>query len=128
MLSEQNIFVQMDRSHVEFHLTGSRYFGTARPESDWDYFVQGGPGVAEELERMGFVKEAKLDYTDILRIEVHRHPDNIHVQVVSNVEHKILAQEIIFDNRLLGTRSSKEHCQLVWRCVLLGLWSLRTLK
>lgn len=41
-------------SEFEFYLTGSRYFGCARPDSDWDFIVKETPAVQKFLDQRGF--------------------------------------------------------------------------
>ena len=38
----------------EFYLTGSRYIGGARPDSDWDFIVQDSPEIRSWLSMVGF--------------------------------------------------------------------------
>ena len=40
----------------ECRLTGSRYFGTHRPDSDWDFFAQDSPIARAALLKDGFVR------------------------------------------------------------------------
>ena len=85
-------------STYTFYLSGSRFFGTNRPSSDWDYFVQmpkydGGNGYAlfDELRSFGFTKRYTTNYLDLNTLEVWT-CDNVDVQVVANVPFKRAAQ------------------------------------
>lgn len=45
-----------------FTLTGSQYFGYARPESDWDFIVEDSPDVRAWLKTIGFSQLLNNEY------------------------------------------------------------------
>ena len=45
---------QLHESPFDFQLTGSRFFGNDRPDSDWDFFVESSRDVAEYLLKNGY--------------------------------------------------------------------------
>ena len=49
------------RSPIEFHLTGSRFFGNNTPESDWDFFVEESKDLRFWLATYEFLQEG-FDY------------------------------------------------------------------
>lgn len=44
-------------SKVPFHLTGSRFFGNEVLGSDWDFFVDSGPGLKKLLKGWNFLRQ-----------------------------------------------------------------------
>lgn len=147
MINVVTIMEKMAKSDTVFHLTGSRFFKTHSPNSDWDFYVQEADGISQELIDMGFasiekptfddfylkhgydekhfptIALAKDGYNDPLCVDVYYHRDGIHVQVVSNARLKSIAQEIIRQENLLNGLS-KEEQRIVWRSVIRGLQCL----
>lgn len=82
-------------STYTFYLSGSRFFGTNRPSSDWDYFVQmpmsEGYKLHDELRSFGFTKRYTTNYLDLNTLEVWS-CDHVDVQIVANVPFKRAAQ------------------------------------
>lgn len=56
-----------------FFLQGSRYFGTNRQDSDWDFFCDDGDNRYDWLESNGFVQKV-LPYYDSLTVTTWKHP------------------------------------------------------
>lgn len=79
----------LDESKFEFHATGSRFFGTARENSDYDYFTELVDGVGGFLMDMGFrLPEEAHEYGSI----VYRYQDSnvrVDVQVYDGEEFRI---------------------------------------
>lgn len=46
----------------EFTLTGSHYFGNAKPTSDYDFIAQDSPALRTWLQQVGFVEMTPLEY------------------------------------------------------------------
>lgn len=58
------IIREMEKSDFSFFLTGSRFWGNAHPNSDWDFFTDDTPEVRHWLLEHGFVKyKATTAYT-----------------------------------------------------------------
>lgn len=80
-------------SAFEFTLTGSRFFGNARPDSDWDFFTQDCTQVQDFLEGLGFEKLIFQDYNDCMTSRVYRHKgERIDIQCVKDATIKKCAQ------------------------------------
>ena len=88
----------------EFHLTGSRFFGNAHHDSDWDFFTEDSIEVREFLQNQGF--ENLNDKLEVNPKDLYREDPNIatvfesvfakvQVQLVQNVGQKIVAQDIL---------------------------------
>uniref|UniRef100_A0A6M3JH41 Nucleotidyltransferase n=1 Tax=viral metagenome TaxID=1070528 RepID=A0A6M3JH41_9ZZZZ len=94
------ILEEFKRSEIKFKLTGSRYFGCPREDSDYDFFTEYTPKTAIWLEQLGFTSGrtlAKRTYDDIATEVVYAHiRGNIHVQLVkpAMIKAKGIAQEI----------------------------------
>jgi len=96
---EQNVphpivLSMMSNEKYKFHLTGSRFFGTARENSDWDFFTAHSISVRQYLLEMGFVTltESCSSYNDQETRSVMRFVDNrlqIDVQLVNDVKKKV---------------------------------------
>jgi hypothetical protein len=62
--------------------TGSRVFGDATEESDWDYVIlvaDIGPSTAHVLSRQGFVECHSSKHSDDTHLIVRRHTDNVNL-------------------------------------------------
>lgn len=87
-------------SPFDFTLTGSRFFNTARVDSDWDFFVQEDKisreekGVRGWLSDNGFFPVPTSRYMDILTIEVWR-KEGCDVQIVKDANAKVKVQEVL---------------------------------
>ena len=75
---------ELAKSEFEFYLTGSRFFGHNRTDSDFDFFVEHSQEVVEFLHSLGFQKECSA-YNDCSAHSVYCNPvANVHVQVLKN--------------------------------------------
>lgn len=84
-----------DTEEFEFFLTGSRYFGTSTPGSDWDFFVEDTPDVIAFLEGIGFELQTDKEYShDRVTVNTYR-LQNVEVQLVSDVGLKKRAQFLL---------------------------------
>jgi hypothetical protein len=109
---EKETLLSFRQSPHEFHLTGSRFFGMAASESDYDFFVQDTPGIMKDLRDMGFqeipIRETD-NYTDVQCRSVFRKlvttygPSDqfgktvqFDIQIVRDAQVKSVAQRILF--------------------------------
>jgi hypothetical protein len=53
-LAPFNVIRILNISSFRFYITGSRYFGYAQPDADWDFFTQDKEGIADYLKSKGF--------------------------------------------------------------------------
>lgn len=121
-----------DNKNFDFTLTGSRFFGPCREDSDWDYFVEDSPELIRFLYDNGFVKNygQPSDYssTDPTLLAVWQ-KDDVDIQVVRKglLWKKRLAQKIIKENNLLwrGCLKTndlrKEDARIVWESVFAAI-------
>ena len=106
--------------NIMFYLTGSRLFGTASNNSDWDFFVQDSEESREWLVRHEFVPENShpAKYTDELCTGVYIHREHpIHVQLVRDAREKRTVQGILYHSPLYR-KASKEDRRLLWNLVV----------
>lgn len=109
--------VALMNSQFSFYITGSRYFKTNTPQSDWDFFVEKNEGVEEFLTRQGFFVDNQMSYSDPSISRVYTNPnDNVQVQVVFDVELKLLAQTVIKRKDLITT--NKEINRHIWKATI----------
>lgn len=93
-VQNQPIFDAMKNAiGINFHLTGSRFFGTATETSDWDFFAQYCPGNKQFLKSNGFVEltDSSQQYNDQETKCVMRFTNGslqIDVQLVNDVTKK----------------------------------------
>ena len=103
-------------SGIKFYLTGSRYFGNSRPESDWDFFTCHTTAAVIWIVDNGF-EEVSI-YGDDQTTYVYR-KENVHVQLIKNIDLKIKAQEIIIRHGLYGV--TKEWRRQIWNAIFNAL-------
>ena len=122
-LCNVNTLALLAMSNYTFYQTGSRYFGTETAESDWDFFTaqydEGGfsTHVEEFLQKHGFKrcgKEQAEKYNDNITCGVYE-KDNVHVQLVMNINRKIAMQKILKDTGVLNTRVDKAVAKQLWK-------------
>jgi hypothetical protein len=99
-----------------FYLTGSRFFGTAKKDSDWDFFAQDSHSLVQVLIQLGFKVIALSDYKDknsalILKM------DDVHVQLVKDSALKDRAQKILLESGVMKNTPKTEHTKL-WNLAL----------
>ncbi len=104
-------------SQFYFFITGSRYFKTNTPHSDWDFFVEKNEEVEIFLKDQGFFIDNQMSYSDSSIYTVYINPnDNVQVQVVFDMELKMLAQTVIKRKNLITT--NKEINRYVWEATI----------
>src|SRR5690606_2474031 len=89
------VITQMNRSEFDFYLTGSRFFGGAQADSDWDFFAEYSNEIVSFLLNIGFRYKPTNNYFDRQTIEVLEFGREIDVQLVNNATIKNTAQEIM---------------------------------
>lgn len=97
-----SIVETLNGSSFKFHLTGSRYFGGVKVESDWDLFIEESEEVIQFLSSIGFEMDFESFYDDPSVIAVYYgyciHHDRrvkVDVQLVSNAELKLEVQRVL---------------------------------
>lgn len=132
---EPEILRCLQVTQYEFHLTGSRYFGSATFSSDWDFFTSASQkGIVEFLESLGFEKEYGRDesgelptnYVDSSVIAVYK-LGNVHVQLVKSAIKKLVAQNAIDWRKIVFNQQPKPIRSLIWRTVMTALdfWDIQ---
>lgn len=114
-LHHDGVFCAMEHSQFEFHLTGSRYFGTQHADSDWDFFVESHADLYEWLEANGFQMESGSDYTCDDISEVWKHEsEQIHVQVINDADRKVAVQSALRCYGRALYRTPKADRKTIW--------------
>lgn len=126
-------------SPIQFVLTGSRFFGTARPDSDWDFYTKDDNQTSAFLRNNGFVAVSKGSYADdpnCARVFLWRdknfnwveniqekdvHPD-VHVQLVANIQLKNDIQNALKKTNIFSTPCTKSFARDIWKLA----YALRT--
>ena len=90
------IHESFQNSDFLFYLTGSRYFGGAEENSDWDFFVQYDDNVVKFLVSLGFELRHATEYKDTELVKFMRHKEKkIDVQLVKDAALKMLVQILL---------------------------------
>lgn len=99
---------------VEMTLTGSRFFGTERPDSDWDYFAQDSPEARGELEHAGFICTAEaLSPTSNCRAVYQS--ERMHVMLMRNAAQAVAVQELMFRRNFGPLLRNKAFAHALWQ-------------
>lgn len=108
----------MDHDSFTFYLTGSRYFGNAQPQSDWDFFCQYSSEVTDWLRENGFQEH----YTDPgykdseLVCLMRNNAVKMDIQLVKDAELKWKVQQLLMTRadfrRMLLTMGKQYHSAL----------------
>src|SRR5215831_14473791 len=109
---------QIRKSQFVFRLTGSRYFKTSTPESDWDFFIKDSPEVRKYLSDRDFVIDSESYSGDPLFTCVLK-KENVHVQLVNDEKAKWWVQHCI--QQLIGNLEAfkdKENAKVLWRVAM----------
>lgn len=102
-------------SNHQFHLTGSRFFGNARENSDWDFFTYNTPEVQGMLQALDFqyVSESYADDPEVVTVLRYEQGDVwFDVQLLDDIERKCQAQAYLkekFPNGLPGLKSDAKQ-------------------
>lgn len=80
----ENVLDNLEVSHHQFHLCGSRRYGNPRVDSDWDFFAS--HDVIPYLESIQFTKVPHHPYNDLNCDIVMRHPAGVDVQIRKDVD------------------------------------------
>ena len=116
----------LNGSSFNFHLTGSRFFGGVKVESDWDFFVEESEEVIQFLNSIGFEKDFEASYDDPSVIAVYygycMHQDRsvkVDVQLVGNAELKLEVQRILQQCWPCGmSHFDKQSVRAIWKAAL----------
>jgi len=128
----EDVFAAMEKSNKHFFLTGSRFFGYAKPESDYDFLLK-------SLDSVSYDFSISLKFLDLLGFEL-AHPEHvkehdywdtlfthkefpIHVILTDNIDRKLLVQrdikKMILSNKPLFDclSNDKPARKLLWRAI-----------
>jgi hypothetical protein len=118
------VLAQLAAAPFEFRLTGSRFFGFDKPDSDWDFFAgplqQGGLSrLSNWLVQNGFFRESNVDYTGVLGVtQLWRHRlAAVHVQTVQDPELKSEVQRFMKNEPRYARQlpdASKQASKDIW--------------
>ena len=102
-IKQMEIVSRLQQSEFKFYLTGSRFFGDPRPDSDWDFFCGWDVGIYSFLKSLGFEVIPRVNmlitdkqlYDDDNCAIVYRHECGVDVQFQYNLRKKFMAQQVI---------------------------------
>ena len=111
-MSKHAILQLQSHPTYKFYLTGSRFFNTSSPLSDWDFFV-GNSNPPAELRSFLFSMGFRRDFDSISNYQpsitliqpqvMLLKLKHIHIQVVppEHLQEKIAAQQFLFENGII---------------------------
>lgn len=109
----------MDKSPFKFYLTGSRAFGTDRPDSDWDFFAKDNAILQAYLVGIGFTEHFKSYKDDPQIVTVYRKEGvgrkSVDIQLVTDINKKMAAQYALKEQQ--NFRPSKEQWRLIYKAL-----------
>lgn len=101
---------------MQLHLTGSHYFGTARPGSDVDFYAADSEQARDLLERLAFERlEVDRSSGSAIAAIYWRSDARIHVQLVDDVERKERVQRLLRDVGLANDLRDKTLSRRLWQ-------------
>jgi hypothetical protein len=97
----KGLLAVLDNSEFTFYLTGSRFFGGARADSDWDFMAETSKELKDFLCDNRFLYESCNYSRDRWTTAVFANSNNgtaVHVQLCTDVESKLRAQKWILEH------------------------------
>lgn len=120
----QAVLKKMSESILQFTLTGSRFAGTNKEHSDWDFFTEENGLTISQLRQLGFSCIYKENvgsnvsmYGDVASSFVYRHPVGIDVQVIKTeyfAAKKFANEFLLKQNTSLLRNASKFKSKEIW--------------
>jgi len=117
-------FRALEKATDHCYLTGSRFFGNQRQDSDYDFFAQYSKELENYLQNIGFTKIKKFSNYggDPMMLSVWEGPSGlVHVQLVKDCAIKRRVQQILKHSKLLpvteqnkGQQIKKEEEKRMW--------------
>lgn len=129
-MNRSHLESQLDKLHAttyEFYLTGSRFFGTSTPNSDWDFFAQDHPAIQGYLENEGFNTISAKHAEKYMGIsiqgcsQIYRKTfanGSIDVQLQLDVNRKLKAQNILKEFQEFFDLTNKNKRKAIWERAL----------
>jgi hypothetical protein len=119
------VIEKLNSSEIRFFLTGSRFFGNFRSDSDWDFYTKNTTKAKRELSHLGFgviksnyYSKPYGDDPNVALVYEHTYT-KVQVQLVNDVETKHQAQHFL--NNLPGDirqhflRAGKQEAKVWWK-------------
>lgn len=118
----EEALMDIRESQFVFFLTGSRFFETAKADSDYDFFLQDSEDVRDWLDDHAFeeVSEESLVYPDPLTGGVYKKGE-VHVQLTIDAALKRRIQECLKESGLMhvpGIYRNKLNAHALWQLLI----------
>ena len=96
---EDTIFNKLNNLDTTLYLTGSRFFGGATADSDYDFFTSNDLGLKNTLKDLEFEKIDDAVYPDQDNICLMRYSKDVQIdiQIIHHPVHKLFAQNDLID-------------------------------
>ena len=105
----------------EFYPTGSRFFGEATEQSDYDYYTLSTSQVRKDLKKAGFIEQYDENAYNLHdeEVVVVLHKENVDVQLVQDLARRHLAIQAMSDPYVKSYLYSidKSVRKYIWRAV-----------
>jgi len=119
--------IVLERAPFPVYLTGSRFFGTEVPSSDWDFFTADSPATRAYLQKEGFTEPRTKQYAspDVVTVfrKVGRGTPGFDVQIVKDVTVKSAVQQMLKTTGMLTARTSKAKAREIWTLAF-SMWAI----
>jgi hypothetical protein len=118
---------KLEALELDLYLTGSRFFNTEGPQSDWDFFVENTEKIESILKELEFEALEKYDgYAyDLNTAKIFRRKfpkgDQIDIQLAKNVQLRIDAQKLIKESQIPLHKMNRGQAQKLWNLVYRSL-------
>jgi len=113
---QAQVLNMLQSAPFDFHLTGSRFFGTNTEKSDYDFFCEDNVAVRAFLRKNGFICDNEgYPYFDSNTIMVYKHVKaQIDVAIVRNSKAKLAVQGALLRNNLGVLLRNKPMATMLW--------------
>jgi len=116
----QQALMEIQESEYDFQLTGSRFFGTEKENSDYDFFTQDYLSLADWLRAHDFINITQVvptNYADPLVVAIYQ-KGKVHIQAVNDAPLKQDIQECLRASPLKGGLGNKGYARDLWRLLV----------
>ena len=103
--------VELQGSTTDFFLTGSRFFGNATEQSDWDFYAEYTYDLKKSMSLQGWKEAKACQYRMDPNVATVLKKSGIHVQLVRHLKIKHVCQEAL---RPFITQLGKAEQRWLW--------------
>jgi hypothetical protein len=117
----QDVLYKMASSPYKFHLTGSRFMGQEKPNSDWDFITEFSPELMEFLETNGFYKMGSSAYNESKYLhsirQVRVDGTQIQIQITRLLPTRLFARDEITKMKHVHVHMNTTERNVLWNLI-----------